>query len=92
MDAAFASIGCTEQGTNSVSVKAGTIYIVGVMGIPVIQCSKLQSYIVTSTMDAENASLPMFLRAAILLIAVTEAIDEGLDFLSPCYNFQGYCQ
>ena len=43
-------------------------------------------------MDSKYAALPIFLQAAILLMVVTEAINEGLDFISPFFNFPGYCQ
>ena len=51
------------------------------MGCPVIWCSKLQPYIATSTMESEYTALSMSLQAAIPLLAVTEAINNGLNFI-----------
>ena len=51
------------------------------MGCPVIWCSKLQPCIATSTMESEYTALSMSLRAAIPLMAVTEAINKGLEFV-----------
>jgi len=78
VDAAFASEWGTEQGTNPDSVKSCTGFIVEVMGCPVIWCSKLQPFIATSTMEFECTALSMSLRAAIPLMTVTEAINDGL--------------
>ena len=51
------------------------------MGCPVIWCSNLQPCIATSTMESEYTALSMSLRAAIPLMAVTEAINKGLGFV-----------
>ena len=77
-DTAFASGWGTEQGTNPDSVKSHTGFIVEFIGCLVIWCSKLQSCIATSTIKSEYTALSMSLRAAIPLMAVTEAIDDGL--------------
>ena len=80
VDAAFASGWGTEIGTNPDSVKSRTGYIIEVMGCGVLWCSKLQPCIATSTMESEYTALSMALRAAIPMIEVTTAINEGLKF------------
>jgi hypothetical protein len=80
VDAAFASGWGTEQGTNPDSVKSRTGYIIEVMGCSVIWCSKLQPCIATSTMESEYTALSMALRAAIPLLDVVKAINNGLKF------------
>ena len=54
------------------------------MGYPVIWCSKLQPYIATSTIKSEYTAVFMSLQAAIPLMAITEAINNG--FQSPTSN------
>ena len=78
VDAAFACGWGTELGTNPESVKSRTGYLVEVMGCTVIWCSKLQTAIATSTMESEYIALSMALRAAIPLIELCTAINEGL--------------
>ena len=50
VDADFASGLGTELGTNPYSVKSRTVYIIKLMGCPVIWCYKFQESISTSTM------------------------------------------
>ena len=59
-----------------------TGYIVELVGCSVIWCSKLQTSIATSTMEAEHTALSMALRAAIPLLEVTQAITTGLHHLA----------
>ena len=82
VDAAFACGWGTELGTNPDSVKSRTGYIIEAMGCSVIWCSKLQSTIATSTMESEYTALSMSLRAAIPMMAVCTAINEGLNVSS----------
>ena len=83
VDADFASGWGTEEGTNPDSVKSRTGFIVEVMGCPVIWCSKLQENISASTMESEYTALSMSLRAAIPLLYISSAINEGLQFFTP---------
>ena len=53
------------------------------MGCPVIWCSKLQTCIAASTMEAEYTALSMALRAAIPLLYITSSINKGLKFFAP---------
>jgi hypothetical protein len=82
VDAAFASGWGTEVGTNPDSVKSRTGYLVEVMGCTVIWCSKLQQSIATSTMESEYIALSMSLRAAIPLMDICTAINNGLNVSS----------
>lgn len=83
VDSDFASGWGTEEGTNPDSVKSRTGYIVEIMGCPIIWCSKLQTCIATSTMEAEYTALSMALRAAIPLLYITSSINKGLKFFAP---------
>ena len=69
------------QGTNLDSDKSCTGFIVEVIGCSVIWCFKLQPCITTSTTESEYTALSMSLRAAIPLVAVTEAINNGFEFI-----------
>ena len=60
-------------------MKSRTGYNVELMGCSVVWCSKLQTNIAQSTMEAEHTALSMALRAAIPLMHITEAITVGLD-------------
>ena len=79
VDADFASGWGTEEGTNPDSVKSRTGYIIELMGCPVIWCSKLQTCIATSTMEAEYTALSMALRATIPFLSITRDVIEGLN-------------
>ena len=80
VDAAFACGWGTELGTNLDSVKSRTGYIIEIENCPVIWVSKLQSTVVTSTMESEYTAMSMAMQSAIPLLAVIESVSGGLKY------------
>ena len=80
MDAAFACGWGTELGTNPDSVKSRTGYIVEIANCPVIWVSKLQSTVVTSTMESEYTAMSMALLSVIPLLAIIELVSDGPNY------------
>ena len=61
VDAEFANSWGTEHGSNPDFVKSCTGCIIKLMGCRAIWCSKLQTCVAQSTMEAEHTALPMAL-------------------------------
>jgi hypothetical protein len=70
VDADFADGWGYVDSDDPTCLKSGTGFIIEIMGCPMQSMSKLQTNIVTSTMEAEYTVLSIALRAAIPLLEV----------------------
>ena len=74
VDADFAGLWKSEDAQDPVSVKSRTGYLITFLGCPLSWCSKLQTQIALSTMEAEYIALSTALREVIAIRAILKEI------------------
>ena len=83
MDADFAGSWDIGDSNNPENVMSRTGYIIQYAGCPVVWCSKLQTEIALSTMEAEYIALSQAMREVIPLINLMDELESLIPFYNP---------
>ena len=83
VDADFAGSWDSGDSDNPENVMSRTGYIIQYAGCPVVWCSKLQTEIALSTMEAEYIALSQAMREVIPLIAMMDELESLIPFFNP---------
>jgi hypothetical protein len=78
VDADFAGLWKNEDAQDPVSVKSRTGYLITFLGCPLSWCSKLQTQIALSTMEAEYIALSTALREVIAIREILKEINDNV--------------